>query len=396
MDCGRRWGKTWLGIDALADASLQGAPVAWFSPTYKMMADVWRDFNELLKPYITRSNSTERRIELISGGVIDLWSLDSTDAGRGRKYARVVVDEAAMVRNILESFNAAIRPTLTDYQGDAWFLSTPKGRNGFYQLYQRGQDEQDPDWMSWQMPTRTNPFIAVEEIEAARRMLPDRVFEQEYLAEFLEDSAVFRHIQAAVRATKQDKPIDGHKYIIGCDWGKLEDFTVFTVMDATNKEIAFIDRMTSVDYVTQADRLEYLDRKWKPEQVVTETTGVGEPIADILRQRSIGIRSFQTTRRSKEELLGWLIRAFDEYAIGIIDDPVLISELQMMEAKSTATGFKYGAPAGYHDDMVMSLALAWDGVRKGTRGARVVRKRKIMGRKNRVGRRKKSDTHAIR
>jgi phage FluMu gp28-like protein len=207
--------------------------------------------------------------------------------------------------------------------------------------------------------------------------MPERVFEQEYLAEFLEDSAVFRHIMAAVKARGQSKPIQGHKYVIGCDWGKMEDFTVFVVMDATNKEVAAIERMNQVDYVTQADRLEYLVKQWNPQQVVTETTGVGEPIADILRNRSIGIRSFKTTRRSKEDLIGWLIRAFDENEIGIIDHQVLIAELQMMEASPTTTGFRYEAPAGYHDDCVMALALAWDGVRKSGAGARVIGKRVI-------------------
>jgi hypothetical protein len=227
------------------------------------------------------------------------------------------------------------------------------------------------------MPTNTNPYIPQEEIEAARRMLPDRVFQQEYMAEFLEDSAVFRHVRDAVRAPGQEKPIKNHKYVIGCDWGKLNDFTVLVVMDATNKEVAQIERMNQVDYPLQVDRVEYLVKKWNPLAVVTETTGVGEPIADMMRERSIGIRQFKTTRRSKQELIGWLIRAFDEMEIAITNHQVLINELQMMEAQPTTSGFKYEAPDGYHDDCVMALALAWDGVRKAGTGAKVVKRRII-------------------
>ena len=135
--------------------------------------------------------------------------------------------------------------------------------------------------------------------------------------------------------------------------------------------------MNQVDYVTQADRLERLEAKWKPEQIVTETTGVGEPIADILRTRGMGIRRFKTTRRSKGELIGWLIKAFDELEIGITDDALLISELQVMTATSTTTGFRYEAPDGYHDDMVIALALAWNGVRMSGTGARVMSRRVI-------------------
>lgn len=378
VDCGRRWGKTELEQVIVAAESLtNGTPTAIFAPTYKMLAETWRQLRDALQGVTITANATERRLTLVSGGVIDMWSLDSPDAGRGRKYARVAIDEAAMVPNLLEAWQAAIRPTLTDLRGDAWFFSTPKGRNAFYQLWMNGKDETQPDWVSWQMPTATNPYIPGDEIEAARLMLPERIFQQEYMAEFVEDSAVFRHVMEAVRAKGQSGPKAGHRYVVGCDWGKLEDFSVFIVMDATDAEVAAVERMNQVDYVTQANRLELLVNRWKPDVVVTETTGVGEPIADLLRERSVPLRRFRTTRRSKSELIGWLIKAFDELAIGITNDPVLVSELQMMEAQPTATGFKYGAPDGYHDDCVIALALAWDGVRKSGMGARVMARRRL-------------------
>lgn len=380
VDCGRRSGKTDLG-KALATIEMvaSGKPVAWFAPTYKILAPVWRELSSALAPITVAKSATDKRIEVSSGGSLEMWSLDSPDAGRSRKYARVVVDEAAMVPNLEEAWNAAIRPTLSDMIGDAWFLSTPKGRNFFYQLYLMGQDASEGEWASWTMPTSVNPLISPEEIEAAKRMLPERVFEQEYMAEFLEDSAVFRHIMEAVRAPGQGEPISRHTYVIGCDWGKLNDYSVFVVMDATNKEVAHIERMNMVDYPIQADRLQWLVQKWQPAQVVTETTGVGEPIADMLRERSIGLRRFRTTRRSKEELINWLIKAFDELEIRITNHPVLISELQMMEAQPTTSGFRYSAPSGYHDDCVIALALAWDGVRRsGVGSGRTIGKRRVI------------------
>jgi len=378
VDCGRRFGKTETGQALAALEALQnGRPIGWFAPTYKVLAPVWRDLKNNLSGVVRDKSETEKRLELISGGVIEFWSLDGDDAGRSRKYSRVIIDEAAIVRNLMHIWDESIRPTLTDLGGDAWFFSTPKGRNDFFQLYLRGRDELEPEWVSWQMPTERNPYIPKEEIEAARRQLPERVFQQEYMAEFLEDSAVFRHIMDAVRNCGQDGPVADHRYVIGCDWGKLDDFSVFVVIDATNNEVAYIDRMNQVDYITQANRLELLVDKWNPAEVVTETTGVGEPIADILRGRSIPLRRFRTTRRSKEEMLGWLIKAFDELAIGIPNDPILISELQMMEAQPTATGFRYTAPTGYHDDCVIALALAWDGARKSGIGARVISRRVI-------------------
>src|SRR5262245_6825185 len=94
--CGRRWGKTVLGMDRLIRLALQGKPVAWFAPNYRLLSEVWRELQSILQPVIERINQQERRIELISGGVIEMWSLDSPDSGRGRAYAGVVVDEAAL------------------------------------------------------------------------------------------------------------------------------------------------------------------------------------------------------------------------------------------------------------------------------------------------------------
>ena len=132
-----------LGIDVAAEVALSGHPVGWFAPEYRYLSDAWRDLVRLLEPYTTRSNAAEHRLELATGGTIEMWSLDSGNAGRSRKYARAVIDEAAMTPSLLDAWNNAIRPTLSDLRGDAWFMSTPRGRNDFWQLYQRGLDEME-------------------------------------------------------------------------------------------------------------------------------------------------------------------------------------------------------------------------------------------------------------
>ena len=97
---GRRWGKTLLGEDVITDDELLTFPVGWFSPTYKMLLEVWRDLKRLLQPITLRSSIQERRIELFTGGVVELWSLDNPDVARGRKYRRIIVDEAALVKDL--------------------------------------------------------------------------------------------------------------------------------------------------------------------------------------------------------------------------------------------------------------------------------------------------------
>lgn len=190
VDCGRRWGKTTLGIDLVIEPALRGYPVGWFSPTYKNLLEAWRSLVMILEPVTKSANKQEHRIQLITGGILEMWSLDRSQNMRGRKYKRAIIDEAAIIPELEQTWGYVIRPTLTDYQGDAWFLSTPQGtQNYFYTLYLKGQEHKQSErrgknWISWQMPTAANPHIKPEEIEEARQELPPHVFEQEYLAEF--------------------------------------------------------------------------------------------------------------------------------------------------------------------------------------------------------------------
>jgi hypothetical protein len=136
-------------------------------------------------------------MELHTGGVFEGWSL-SQGAGemvRGRKYHFVVVDEAALFDSG-DVWHGAIRPLLTDYEGQALFASTPKGRNWFWQLYQQGMSEDFPEWESWRFPTAANPYIKPAEIEAAKHGMPERFYRQEYEAVFLDDGGVvFRNVE---------------------------------------------------------------------------------------------------------------------------------------------------------------------------------------------------------
>lgn len=186
LDMGRRWGKSTLGRYLLQTPALAGYPVAWFSPVYRSITEIWREFVHYLRPAIYRTNFSERRIELYTGGAIEFWSLDkSPDLVRGRKYARIIVDEAAQIRDLKTIWYLILRPLLTDYAGSMYMVSTPRGYNDFYDFWQMGQSEKYPNWRSWRMPSHTNPYLPREELEAARLEMPTKAYRQEYLAEFL-------------------------------------------------------------------------------------------------------------------------------------------------------------------------------------------------------------------
>lgn len=364
VDCGRRWGKSTMGEELAIAPALDSFPVGWFAPNYKYLMEVWRDLVRILEPVATRIAASEHRIELLTGGLIEMWTLTDTNAGRSRKYKRVILDEAAMVANLGEIWRAAIRPTLADYRGDAWLLSTPKGRNFFWECYQKGQDPHETEWKSWQMPTTSNPFISAEEIAAVKQETPERIFAQEYEAQFLEDAGgVFRRVMDAATATEQSAATADHQYVIGVDWGRLNDFTVICVMDATTRELVYIDRFNKVEYSVQSARLQAICEKFKPDAVIAETNSIGDPIIDRLRKDyDMPVRGFTTTNATKASAIDALSLAFERNDIKILNDPVLIGELQAYEATRLPSGLmRYGAPEGMHDDCVMSLALGWYG-----------------------------------
>ena len=369
---GRRAGKTALGVHLCAAPDVLAYPVGWFSPSYKLMLEVWREVVRVFQPVIGRQNATERRLEFTTGGVLEFWSLDNPQAGRGRKYRRIIVDEAAFVPDLVDTWNYAIRPTLADLKGDAWVFSTPKGRNGFWQMWQRGKDDGEPDWQSWQMPSDVNPLLPAAELAEMRRNLPEMVSRQELGAEFLDDAGgVFRRVMECATAAPMGAPLPGRAYIAGVDVANEADFTVISILDATSREQVFLDRFNQVGYLALEDRIEAAYRRFGVQTIVIEDNSIGQPVIDHLRARGMRIVSFHTSATTKAPLIQGLQAAFEHGEIRILNEPVQVGELQAYEGKRTANGMSYSAPAGLHDDTVMALALTWFAVNGGGHGIHV-------------------------
>ena len=226
--CGRRFGKTTLGQILAIQALLQGKKVGWFAPTYKFSSEVWRFFASTLSPACSSINKAESRLQLVTGGTLDVWSVDNPDSGRGRKYGMIVVDEAGIVRDLEQVWTGTLRPTLTDFKGDAWFLGTPKGRGYFHRLFAK-HEHGDKDWMSWRLPTANNPLMPMEEIEAARADLPPEVFAQEYEGVPADDGGnpfSIKSIAECIGSLSTRRPV-----VWGIDLAKSHDYTVAVGLD---------------------------------------------------------------------------------------------------------------------------------------------------------------------
>jgi hypothetical protein len=350
-------------MDYLITTALEGYPVGWYAPTYKMLSDNWATFKIALQPVTSKISEQENQIKLITGGVLDMWSLENPDSSRGRKYKRVAINEAAAIPKLQYAWNNVIRATLMDYKGEAMFGSTPRGRNFFWEIYQRGNST-DTEWAHWNYPTRANPTIDPDEIEAARMELPDLVFRQEYLGEFVDfEGSVFRRIQEAATSDPITEPIPGHNYIAGVDVASSIDYTVVAIYDVASKELVYLDRFNRVDYNLLEDRLENVYNKFHLQTMTVEANSIGQPVIDHLRGRGMNIIPFVTTNATKQAIITGLQSAFEHGEIHIINDPVLIGELLSFESKRNASGsFSYSAPEGMHDDTVMAAAIGWEAI----------------------------------
>lgn len=184
LRCGRRFGKTTL-IEELSSISLDGDRVGIWFPTYKDLSEVWKDIKKTYRPIISRKDEQLKQIELVTTGLIDFWSMEEPDSGQGRKYHRAIIDEAAKAPKLYQAWENTIRPTLTDYRGDAFILSRPKGKNnGFYLLEEKHLKFEN--WGFFHFTTYDNPHIDTAEIEEAKLQLDDINFRQEYLAEYVD------------------------------------------------------------------------------------------------------------------------------------------------------------------------------------------------------------------
>ncbi len=182
IKCGRRFGKTELTQELAVETMLQGYPVGYFTPTYKDLYEVWQSMKYILKPVTRSINESVKQITLLTSGKIDFWSMEDPDSGRGRKYKRAIVDECEKSGKFETAWNQTIRPTLADFEGDAWFFSTPQfGKTYFKKLFEN--EKKFADWASFRYTTYDNPYIKKSEVDAAKAQLDDLVFRCEYMAE---------------------------------------------------------------------------------------------------------------------------------------------------------------------------------------------------------------------
>jgi len=364
--CGRRWGKTVASTAEIVRHAWErpGSLSFWVAPVYRQSAIAFDLVRNGLSVDVVETISREnRRITLVNGSIIEFRSAHLADTLRGFGVDFLVVDETAFLPRGL--WEEVLRPTLADRQGRALLVGTPKGKNWFYGLFVRGQDGKEEGWASFCFPTENNPNITKDEIEEAGRTLPDRVFRQEYLAQFIEDGAgVFPHVHDAVRANLSD-PSPKRRYTGGLDVARLQDYTVLVILD-DGGSLAYFDRFRRTSWGVMKTRVARAVKRYNNAVVWMDSTGVGDPIFEDLRRMGLTVRGVTFSAKNKEAVIEHLALGLEGGHISIAPVPELIDELLLFEGNiAKGGGVRYGAPLGSHDDCVIALGLAWWGMRGG-------------------------------
>lgn len=183
--CGRRFGKTTLAIREICKIAREpNSEVYYVSPSYRMSKTiVFKKLKAKLMDlrWVKKINETELTFILKNGSTISLKGADNYDSLRGVGLDGLIMDEAADID--AEAWYEVLRPALSDRQGRALFLGTPKGFNWFKDIFDLSIQFPE-EWASFQFTTIDGGNVPESEIESAKRDLDARTFAQEYLGTF--------------------------------------------------------------------------------------------------------------------------------------------------------------------------------------------------------------------
>lgn len=361
---GRRTGKSEVaGLEAFRYAvENPGAKIWWVAPTYEQANKY--GYNKLY-PKIPKvlldgepKRSKPREIYFANGSVIEFRTSDRPDSLDGAGVDFLIVDEAAQVPELV--WYQHLRPTLADTEGDATFISTPKGRNWFHDWYRRGQSD-DPEHANiWSLRATSyeNPHVPNREIDAAAAEIPDRVFKQEYLAIFVDEGeGVFPGLRDRnVEAYDWETRNGNGPYTTGVDFARHENWTVIVTLDESGLLVNF-DRLQQTSWPRIQSRIEAAYNEY-PGVVRVDASRDNKIVTD-LEDAGVPVDAVQFSAQTKRDLVENLATRLENGEITLPDIPQLINELEIYDYDVTRTGnVRYSAPEGWHDDCVDALALA--------------------------------------
>lgn len=341
----------------------------YFLPTYNQAKKVIWDnidndgfkmLDHIPKELLKGTNSTELKIELVNGSIIQLIAANEfKSSGVGANPIGVVFSEYSVTDPEALKY---VSPILAVNGGWMVFNFTPRGMNHAWTLLQQAKENEK--WFTEVLTIDDTKVMSEEALNEERRNNPQDLIDQEYYCKFIEGAGqFFKRVKNNVYDAQDEKPDPLRKYKIGIDLGKYQDFTVITVIDLMTFKVHKQERFNQLDWNTQEAKIEAIYRRYYGPITTMDSTGLGDPIYDSLVKKGIkNLVSFKFTEQSRKDLLNNLAIKIESGKISLPDDEELHAELLSMQYQLTENGkLKIMCPEGLHDDRVMSLALAvWE------------------------------------
>lgn len=366
LTTGRQYGKTLLAENLLLKWALENnkVNVMWISPVYSQARKVFNDIVNAIdaSPILESANKSQFNIKLINGSNIFFRSGERPDSLRGYTLDYLIVDEAAYIRD--DVWNNVLRPTILVRGKKCLFISTPKGKNWFYGLAMRGQSGDNPQYLYLQGTSYDTPYISPDEIDEAKRTLPEDIFRQEILGEFVDSGGeVFVDIDRYCVLNNYTDKKSGKKYYGGVDFGRQNDYTALTIFDDEGNVVyCWRERQKS-----WADIIQHIANKLRDYDALAqvECNGIGDVLYEQLKNKWNKVEPFITTNSSKQNIVEDIIYATNENQVKLPTEqlnPALYAELKMFsyEYSIKTRKIQYRAIEGAHDDTIMSLCIAYN------------------------------------
>lgn len=399
----RGWGKTLFLVCKILAPYLHQFPnakVMWVAPTYQVamspVDDVFKGVDELtgerwVPDVDPEGNKVWEFVTTASGPVLKWYnsatvsfkSADSPDSIVSRGYNLIIIDEAAMIEE--RTFTQQIMGTARKKGIKIFIITSPRGkRHWTYRYFLKGQDANETSYMSFQQPWWKNPLFS-NTLKRLMADLPDWIRRQEYEAEFLDDGdSLFRNLLSVFvgpeinyesQQQEWSAPLDDYVYteggkertrrkddrrfVVALDIAKSVDFTVLAVMDLDTGALVYYRRLNKTDYREVIRIVTTVCHKWNHAPLIFDATGVGAAFGDFLNSADVSAEPYIFTNESKAELIQTLGLSIEYGEITLPNIVTMRNELQAFTYQITRTGkMSYGAPPGYHDDIVISIALA--------------------------------------
>ncbi len=357
---GRQFGKTTIAENLAIYWSLDkpNQVVYWVSPTDSQAQKVYKEIvNAIIESGCIKSKKMPKgdtEIVFTNGSKILFRSAASEDSLRGQSVDYMIMDEAAFIKK--DTVETILLPMLNVRGKKCLFISTPKGKNYLYEYFLNGQKLDK--WRSLRFSTYDSPFANEELINMFRETLAPKLFQQEVEAEFVDSSSIFNNISDVMCLEPINGPQPDERYFAGIDIGFINDASVLSIINKDGNLVKYY-RWDNIEAPELMNEIVEINKKWNFIKVVIESNNQGLTIYQDLKRRMKNIEEFVTTTKTKPEIINRLIHLFNTKEIKLVIDDYLRIELEAFIFKQNINGnIKFMAETGFHDDCVMSLAIA--------------------------------------